>query len=59
MGKSHLETLTYPAMLVWGQFAQSVGLIDKMGSVLLHQKTVTHSPQGVLNVGCAVVKVPV
>jgi hypothetical protein len=45
MDKNHTETLTHHAMLVvWGQFAQSIGLIDKMHSVLLHQKTVTHSP---------------
>jgi len=46
MDKSHPDTLTHHAMLVvWGQFAQSMGLIDKMQSVSLHQKTVTHSPQ--------------
>jgi hypothetical protein len=47
MNQNHLETLTYHAMLVvWGQFAQGMGLIDKIQSVPLHQKTVTHSPQG-------------
>jgi hypothetical protein len=47
MNQNHLETLTYHAMLVvWGQFAQSMGLIDKIESIPLHQKTVTHSPQG-------------
>jgi hypothetical protein len=47
MNQNHLETLTHHAMLVvWGQFAQSMGLIDKIESIPLHQKTVTHSPQG-------------
>ena len=47
MNQNHLETLTYHAMLVvWGQFAQSIGLIDNIESIPLHQKTVTHSPQG-------------
>jgi hypothetical protein len=47
MNQNPLETLTHHAMLVvWGQFAQSMGLIDKIQSTPLHQKTVTHSPQG-------------
>ena len=46
MNQNHSETLTHHAMLViWGQFAQSIGLIDKIQSVSLHQKTMTHSPQ--------------
>lgn len=46
MDKKPAETLTHHAMLVvWGQFAQSMGLIDKIHSVSLGQKTVTHSPQ--------------
>jgi hypothetical protein len=46
MNQNHLETLTHHAMLVvWGQFAQSIGLIDKIQSISLHQKTVEHSPQ--------------
>ena len=46
MSEKHPETLTHHAMLVvWGQFAQSIGLIDKLQSVALHQKTVEHSPQ--------------
>ena len=46
MSEKHPETLTYHAMLVvWGQFAQSIGLIDKLQLVALHQKTVEHSPQ--------------
>jgi hypothetical protein len=32
-------------LVVWGQFAQSIGLIDQIQSVSLHQKTVEHSPQ--------------
>ena len=47
MNQNQLETLTHHAMLViWGQFAQSMGLIEKIQSVRLHQKTVEHSPQG-------------
>lgn len=46
MSHNHPETLTQHAMLVvWGQFAQSIGLIDPIQSVSLHQKTVEHSPQ--------------
>jgi hypothetical protein len=46
MDKSHPETLTHHAMLVvWGQFAQSIGLIDKIHSLSLGQKTIRHSPQ--------------
>ena len=47
MNQNQLESLTYHAMLVvWGQFAQSIGLIDNIESIQLHQKAVTHSPQG-------------
>jgi len=46
MSQNHPETLTQHAMLVvWGQFAQSIGLIDQTQSVSLHQKTMAHSPQ--------------
>ena len=47
MNQNHFETLTHHAMLaIWGQFAQSMGLVDKIEPIPLHQKTVTHSPQG-------------
>jgi hypothetical protein len=40
------DELTHHAMLVaWGQFAQSIGLIQAVEDVSLHQKTVTHRPQ--------------
>jgi hypothetical protein len=40
------DEITHHAMLVtWGQFAQSIGLIQAVESVPLHQKTVTHRPQ--------------
>jgi hypothetical protein len=40
------EELTYHAMLIaWGEFAQRIGLVDKMRAVGLHQKTVAHTPQ--------------
>jgi hypothetical protein len=43
---SESTELTYHAMLVaWGEYAQSIGLIDALESVPLHQKTVTHRPQ--------------
>jgi hypothetical protein len=45
---SHNESneLTYHAMLVaWGEYAQSIGLIQEIEGVPLHQKTVTHRPQ--------------
>ena len=46
MSQNDPETLTYHAMLViWGQFGHSLGLIDPLQSVVLHQKTVQHSPQ--------------
>jgi hypothetical protein len=46
MNPNQLETLTHHAMLVvWGQFAQSIGLIEKIQGVPLHQKTVEHRPQ--------------
>jgi len=43
---SEINELTHHAMLVaWGQFAQSIGLIQDIEGVPLHQKTVTHRPQ--------------
>lgn len=38
--------LTHHAMLVlWGQFAQRIGLIDAIEAIVLRQKKRTHSPQ--------------
>ena len=46
MNQNHSETLTQHAMLVvWGQFTQAIGLLEKLQSICLHQKTVVHSPQ--------------
>jgi hypothetical protein len=46
MSHSENNALTHHAMLVaWGQFAQSIGLIQAVEAVPLHQKTVTHRPQ--------------
>jgi hypothetical protein len=43
---SEINELTHHAMLVaWGEFAQSIGLIQEIENVPLHQKTVTHRPQ--------------
>ncbi len=40
------DTLTHHAMLVaWGQFAQAIGVIQKIEAVPIHQKTIEHSPQ--------------
>jgi hypothetical protein len=41
-----IEAFTTHAMLViWGQFAQCLGLVQRLEAVPLHQKTVTHRPQ--------------
>ena len=46
MSDSEINELTHHAMLVaWGEFAQSIGLIQDIEGVPLHQKTVTHRPQ--------------
>ena len=46
MSENQPETITHHAMLVaWGQFGQSIGLIRAIEAVVLHQKTVEHSPQ--------------
>lgn len=46
MSDSEINELIYHAMLVaWGEFAQSIGLIQEIESVPLRQKTVTHRPQ--------------
>jgi len=46
MSEKQPDTLTHHAMLVaWGQFAQSIGMIQAIEFVALHQKTVEHSPQ--------------
>jgi len=40
------QELTQHAMLVlWGQFAQRIGLIKNLEAIPLHQKTYTHQPQ--------------
>jgi hypothetical protein len=46
MSHSENDELTHHAMLVvWGEYAQSIGLIQEIESVPLHQKMVTHRPQ--------------
>lgn len=46
MSDSEINELTHHAMLVaWGEFAHSIGLIQAIERVPLHQKTVTHRPQ--------------
>ncbi|RPI78688.1 MAG: hypothetical protein EHM41_24485 [Chloroflexi bacterium] len=46
MSEKQPDTITHHAMLVaWGQFAQNIGLIGAIETVVLHQKKVEHSPQ--------------
>lgn len=46
MSDNENNELTHHAMLVaWGEFGQTIGLIQDIESVPLHQKTVTHRPQ--------------
>ena len=46
MSHSGNDELTHHAMLVaWGEYAQSIGLIQAIEGIALHQKTVTHRPQ--------------
>jgi hypothetical protein len=43
---SEINDITHHAMLVaWGEFAQSVGLVQEIESIPLRQKTITHRPQ--------------
>ncbi len=47
MSQNRETTLTEHAMLVvWGQYAHCIGLIQAIQSIPLDQKTVDHSPQG-------------
>ena len=40
------EEQTHHAMLVvWGEFAEHIGLIERIEAIPIHQKTVHHSPQ--------------
>ena len=46
MREDEPDSRTEHAMLVaWGQFAQCLGLVDDLGSVVMHQKTNVHRPQ--------------
>ena len=46
MSENDAPQLTHHAMLIpWGQFAQCLGLIERLMAVSLPQKTVDHSPQ--------------
>jgi hypothetical protein len=46
MSQNESDSLTHHAMLVaWGQFAQSIGLVEAIESLPLHQKGVIHQPQ--------------
>ncbi len=45
MSHNEAECLTHHAMLVaWGQFAQSIGLVEGIESLAFHQKGVVHQP---------------
>jgi len=46
VSNNEINELTHHAMLVaWGETGQSIGLIQEVESVTMHQKTVTHRPQ--------------
>ncbi len=46
MSCNEVNSLTQHAMLVaWGQFAQSIGLVQAIEAIPLHQKSVNHRPQ--------------
>jgi hypothetical protein len=46
MSHNAVDSLTQHAMLVvWGQFAQSIGLVQAVEAIPLHQKGVSHRPQ--------------
>jgi len=46
MSQIPTDTQTHHAMLViWGRFAQSIGFLDEIGRLSLHQKKVDHDPQ--------------
>ena len=46
MSENGTTLLTQHAMLVaWGEYAQSIGVVERIESVLLEQKEVEHSPQ--------------
>ncbi|MGD1993840.1 MAG: hypothetical protein PVI59_11660, partial [Anaerolineae bacterium] len=46
MSQNEIDSLTHHAMLVaWGQFAQSIGLVEAIESLPLHQKGIRHQPQ--------------
>ncbi len=46
MSPNQPESFTQHALLVaWGQFAQCLGLVQKIAALRLHQKTVRHRPQ--------------
>jgi hypothetical protein len=46
MSRNEIDSLTHHAMLVaWGQFAQSIGLVEAIESLPLHQKGIRHRPQ--------------
>jgi hypothetical protein len=46
MSENEAPQLTHHAMLIaWGQFAQCLGLTEKLSAIPIKQKTVNHSPQ--------------
>jgi hypothetical protein len=46
MSTQDSDVMTYHALLVlWGQFAQAIGLVDALAKVALAQKTYTYRPQ--------------
>ena len=40
-----LTTTQHAMLVVWGQYAQQLGIIQRVQAITVHQKTRTHSPQ--------------
>jgi hypothetical protein len=43
--KRHVQETQHAFLVVWGQYAQEIGLLDKLEAVKLRQKTYQHTPQ--------------
>lgn len=44
--KKQVQETQHAFLVIWGQYAKEVGLIDKLEAVKLGQKTYQHTPQG-------------
>ncbi len=45
MSQTEPELTNHALLVLWGQFAQQIGLTAALQAIPLHQKTCTHSPQ--------------